>query len=263
MSTSPATGSSAPATAARNRAWVRVLTTPPAARLRLLCLHPAGGGPSFFRDWPARLPGDIEVLSVQLPGRESRFGEPLLSDYPRAVEELYTGLLPYLDRPYAMFGHSMGGLLAYGLAMAAQRDGVRTPERLLLSGCSGPGAKPAKPGRTGWSDEELVADLREMGGTPEGVLTDPELLALILPTLRADYAICDSFGRPDGPLLDCPVSVFGGEDDVHSVDALRLWSTTTRAATSVRTFPGGHFYLSEQSADSLLAAVTADLTATA
>ncbi|GAA2244856.1 MULTISPECIES: thioesterase II family protein [Kitasatospora] len=259
MSTYPATAT----TSAHTGAWARSHTARPAARLRLLCFHPAGSGPSFFRDWPTLLPEDIEILPIQLPGRESRFAEPHLTDYRQAVEQLYGGLRPYLDRPYALFGHSMGGLLAYGLAAAARRHGDRTPARLLVSGCGGPGTAPAKPGRSDWSDQELVADLRQMGGTPEAVLTDPDLLGVILPVLRADYAICDSFRRPDGPLLDCPVSVLGGEDDIYSIDDLRLWSAVTRSTTSVRTFPGGHFYLSEESAGPLLAAVKADLADTA
>ncbi|GAA2151376.1 hypothetical protein GCM10009760_46700 [Kitasatospora kazusensis] len=246
----------------RSAAWVRTPVERPAARLRLICFHPAGGGPGMYREWAARLPADVEVLAVQLPGRETRIAEPCLTDYQDAVAQLHTALRPHLDRPYVLFGHSMGALLAYGVAMAAARHGDRAPGRLLLSGCGGPGVPHAKPGRSGWSDRELVADLRSMGGTPEEVLADPEILSLVLPTLRADFALCDTFRRPDGPLLDCPVTVFGGEQDTVTPEGLHHWAGTTSASTTVHTYPGGHFFLTEESAPAVLATVTAELAAT-
>ncbi|MGW1162664.1 thioesterase II family protein [Streptomyces sp. NPDC002513] len=244
--------------------WVRPLAARPNARLRLICFHPAGGGPSLFRDWPAALPADIEVLAVHLPGRETRVGEPCLTHYQEAVAQLHTALRPFLDREYALFGHSMGALLAYGVAMAAARHGDPAPARLLVSGAAGPGSTPAKPGRGEWTDAELVQELRDMGGTPEEVLADRALLDLILPPLRADYALCDSFHgsftEPAGPPLDCPVSVLGGADDDVSPADLQRWSTFTSADSSLRLFPGGHFFLLAPSADAVLTAVTADLT---
>ncbi|WP_280720019.1 alpha/beta fold hydrolase [Kitasatospora sp. MAP5-34] len=240
---------------------MRIPVPRPAARLRLLCFHPAGGGPRMYRDWASELPEDIEVLAVQLPGRETRIGEPCLTDYERAVQQLHAALRRYLDCPYALFGHSMGALLAYGVAVAAAQHGDRAPERLLVSGCAGPGIPHPKAGRPGWSDQELVADLRSMGGTPEEVLANPELLSLILPTLRADFALCDTFRRPAGPLLDCPLTVLGGLQDIVTPEGLRHWAGTTSAGTSVHTYPGGHFFLTEESAASVLATVSAALAA--
>ncbi|MFC8452053.1 thioesterase II family protein [Kitasatospora sp. NPDC057223] len=254
----PAT-SSAPVVPSRT--WTRTFLPRPGARLRLFCFHSAGGGPSMYRDWPARLPADIEVVAVQLPGRETSIGEPWLTDYQEVVDQLHAALRPQLDRPYALFGHSMGALLAYGVALAALRCGDRPPGRLLVSGSAGPGAEPSRPDRADWPDAELVEDLRSMGGTPEEVLASRELLDLILPALRADYAVCRSFRHPDEALLDCPVSVLGGLEDSVSLDGLHRWSGTTRAATSVRTFPGGHFFLTGESAPGVLAAVTQDLAA--
>ena len=251
--------------AAPDGAWVRPLAAArPGARLRLLCFHPAGGGPALFRGWPAALPEDVEVLAVQLPGREGRLAEPCLTGFPEAVKRLHAALRPWLDRPYALFGHSMGALLAYGVATAAARHGDRTPAGLLVSGAGGPGSARDRRGRAYWSERELVAELRSMGGTPEEVLADRDLLSVVLPTLRADYAICDSFRRPAGPPLDCPVSVFGGQDDDSvPVGDLRRWSDTTRGESSVRLFPGGHFFLTAPSSAAVLAAVAADLAALA
>jgi medium-chain acyl-[acyl-carrier-protein] hydrolase len=250
----------AAATGIRVHAW----RSRPQARLRLFCFHPAGSGASFYRDWPERLPEDVEVVAVSLPGREGRFAQPCLTDYPQAVAALSAALQPHLaisHRPYAFFGHSMGALLAYGVAREAARLGRPGPARLFLSGCAGPGAVVGKPDRHTWSDAQLVVELRELGGTPEAVLNDPELLQLVLPTLRADYGICDSFRRQPlgGPLLDCPVSVLGGADDEHTEEQLGLWSTATRGGFSQRVFPGGHFFLAEQSAAVVADAVAADL----
>jgi medium-chain acyl-[acyl-carrier-protein] hydrolase len=249
--------------AASASAWVRSPAPRPGARLQLLCFHPAGGGPSLFRGWPAQLPADVEVLAIQLPGRESRFTETPLSDYREAVAQAFAALRPLLERPYALFGHSMGGLLAYGIALTAQQTGAPAPTRLIVSSCAAPGSPNERRGRGHWSEAELVGELRKMGGTPEEVLTDPDLLSLILPTLRADYTICDSFFArpPQGMLLDCPVSAFCGSEDTVTPEQMRAWSATTSATTSAgaeaRTFAGNHFYLSGPTAPSVLGAVSA------
>ncbi|MGF1428295.1 thioesterase II family protein [Kitasatospora sp. LaBMicrA B282] len=259
-------------------AWIRRLTPRPApsivagsthagaapagpTRLRLICLHPAGAGASLYRDWPAALPADVEVLAVQLPGRETRLFDPCLTDYRQVVDELHAALRPLLTGRYALFGHSMGAMLGYGLALAAAEHGDPAPVRLLVSGCGGPGSAPREPGRADWSDEELVADLRKMGGTPEEVLAQPDLLDLILPPLRADYQVCEGYyqPRPQAPRLSCPISVLGGRDDNVTPADLDLWSAVTTADTSVRLFDGGHFFLTGPAAPAVLAAVTADL----
>jgi surfactin synthase thioesterase subunit len=239
--------------------WVRPLHSVPQARLRLICFHPAGAGPLLYRDWPRRLPADVEVWAVQLPGRESRFGEPLLTDYQQAVVQLAAALRPYLDRPYVFFGHSMGAVLAYGVAMDRERRGERGPERLLVSGCPGPGSEPHRAERAGWSDDQLVEELRRMGGTPEEVLAERELLSLLLPILRADFTLVASYRRPEGPLLDCPVTILGGEEDTVTLTDLERWRTVTRRDSALYTFPGGHFFLSGPAAPKVLATVSAEL----
>ncbi|SEK52608.1 thioesterase II family protein [Streptacidiphilus jiangxiensis] len=244
-----------------NSLWLKTYTPRPEARLRLICFHPAGAGPNFYRSWAALLPQDIEVCAVQLPGRESRFVEDPLTDYATAVAALYAALRPTLDRPYALFGHSMGALLAHGVAATAARLGAPAPRRLLLSGAGGPGTELRKSGRGGWTADELVADLREMGGTPEEVLADPELLDLILPVLRADYALCETFhaAPPAGPTLTCPLSLLGGDRDHYTPADLALWAPTTTGPTTQHLYPGGHFFLADESADAVLATVAAEL----
>ncbi|MFE0463179.1 thioesterase II family protein [Kitasatospora sp. NPDC058965] len=238
--------------------WVRPLRTVPRARLRLFLFHPAGAGPLLYRDWPDRLPADLDLWAIQLPGREARFAEPLLTDHQLVVERLTAALRPYLDRPYAFFGHSMGALLAHGVAAAGRRHGDRAPERVLFSGCPGPGST-ARPDRTRWSDTELVEELRRMGGTSEEVLAEPELLELLLPILRADFAVVSSYRRPEGPLLDCPVTVLGGAEDTVTPAELERWRAVTTGRSSLHTFPGGHFYLTGEAAPQVLATVAEEL----
>ncbi|MEY9871506.1 medium-chain acyl-[acyl-carrier-protein] hydrolase [Streptacidiphilus sp. MAP12-33] len=241
--------------------WLTTLTPRPAARLRLVCFPPSGAGTNFYRPWAARLPQDVELLAVRLPGREDRYREALIEDYPTAVARLHTALRPVFDQPYALFGHSMGALLAYGVALASARLGAPAPVRLLLSGAGGPGTEPPKAGRGTWSDEEIVADLREMGGTPEAVLDHRELLDLILPVLRADYTLCDAFyaDPPTSPLLDCPLTVLGGAKDHYTPQDLARWTRVSTGPATHHTYPGGHFFVVGESADAVLATLTTEL----
>ncbi|MGW7386056.1 thioesterase II family protein [Streptomyces sp. NPDC054794] len=249
------------ATAPGTNPWLRPLTHSPRPRMRLLCFHPAGAGPNFYRAWAARLPQDVEVLAVHLPGREGRFAEPRLTDYHAAVAALYAGVRPALGPlPYAFFGHSMGALLAYGVALTAARHGDPAPERLLLSGCAGPGGPHPKSGRGQWSDADIVEDLRAMGGTTDEVLASPELMDILLPVLRADYTLCDSFhAAPPTGRLGCPLTVLGGADDRHTPDDLARWAAVSTGAFAHHTFPGGHFFLTRESTDPVLSTVTAVL----
>lgn len=254
---------SAPSSAAPTASpWLRTLTRRTHPRLRLLCIPPAGAGPHFYRAWATGLPEDVEAIAVHLPGRESRFAEPPMTDYQFAADAVYAGVSAALGPlPYALFGHSMGALLAYGLALTAARMGDPAPEHLLLSGCGGPGSTPAKEGRGDWTDTELVEDLRGMGGTPTEVLEDPELLDLLLPVLRADYALCDSFraAPPTGPPLGCPLTVLGGADDDYTPAELARWADVGNGRFAHHTFPGGHFFLTQDSAQPVLTTVASAL----
>jgi pyochelin biosynthesis protein PchC len=253
MTMYPLAAAGASASFLADEAWIHNWQPRPDARLRLICFPPAGAGPLFFRPWARRLPETIEVLAVRLPGRESRITEPLMTDYAQVVACLYAALRPEMERPYAMFGHSMGALLAYGVTQEVTRYGGPPPVRLFISGTDGPGDGP-QPKRAMWSDGELVADLRRMGGTPEAAFDEPELLDAILPILRADYMVCDAFraaGPAPDPMLECPVSILGGAADDYDEKQLGRWAGVTRGPCGQRIFPGGHFFLSEESADAV------------
>ncbi|NUT47467.1 MAG: thioesterase [Saccharothrix sp.] len=241
--------------------WVLSAGTRAAPPLRLLCLPAAGAGASMYREWARRLPSEVEVLPVQLPGREGRLAEPPVEDYLAAVKALADGIGPLLDGPYVLFGHSMGALLAFGLAALRREDGLRQPERLIVSGMPAPNRydRAGEHALAESDDDGLVASLVERGGTAGAALANPELLALVLPTLRADYRVCASLPEWTGEPFDFPIDVLSGADDDITADALDDWRHCTRGRTGVRTFPGGHFYLTGESEDAVLDAVAATL----
>lgn len=210
-------------------------------RLRLLCFPPVGGSTSFFRAWlDARLDG-IEICPVQLPGREERFEE---RPFGRLRPLIHT-LVPCIpqDKPFAFFGHSMGALIAFELARELRRQGLPGPRGLFVSAAPAPQV-PLQPARYLLPDREFAEALRLLGGTAEIILTDAALLAYFMPVLRADFEIVDTYEYLAGEPLDCPIHVFGGENDLE-VDGkdLRSWEAQTRGEFALQTFPGDHFYL--------------------
>jgi medium-chain acyl-[acyl-carrier-protein] hydrolase len=239
--------------------WTRIVRPRPAARLRLICLPWAGGGASGYRDWPAHLPDDVEVVAVQLPGRESRLGEPPVTSMEPLVAGLAAGVRGQLDRPFALFGHSMGALIAFELARRLRSMG-REPVRLLVSGARPPHL-PSRRARDRHTlpDQEFVATVRELGGMPPEVLDSPDLLDLVLPALRGDFALVEGYAWRAGPALHCPISAFGGvEDDEVGRDDLAAWSRHTTGSFRRHLLPGGHFFVNS-SRESLLQIVAAEV----
>lgn len=230
----------------------------PQARTRLVCVPHAGGGASAFREWGAEF-SSIEVLAAQLPGRECRFGEPLQSSIAPLVSNLADALGPWRDREFALFGHSMGALIAFELARELRRRGGLQPTALIVSGHAAPQLERTRRPLHGLSDAEFVGEIRRLGGTPAEVLENDELMALLLPRLRADFAVCDTYGFGDDAPLTCSVLAFAGRADSR-VDrpGLEAWRCHTTGRFASRWFEGGHFYPLE-SRDALLAALRREL----
>jgi medium-chain acyl-[acyl-carrier-protein] hydrolase len=240
--------------------WLTCPKPNPRARLRLFCFPYAGGSSLIFRLWSAELPLDIEMQAVQLPGRERRLGEPLFTRLASLVHTLGYVLLPYLDRPFAFFGHSMGALISFELAHEFHRRHGSGPVHLFASGRSAPQSADCVPPIHHLPESEFIAALRRFNGTPDEVLHNAELMQLLLPTLRADFAICETYSYVAREPLDCPISVFGGlQDDGVSRDDLDAWRAQTRSSFLLRMLPGDHFFLHGNRA-LLLQAITHDLT---
>jgi surfactin synthase thioesterase subunit len=232
----------------------------PDARLRLFCFPFAGGGTWVFNSWVDRLPSDIqretELWSVCLPGRESREGEPLFTELSPLLEVLAPLITSFLTRPYAFFGHSMGALVSFELACRLRSRGVAGPVHIVVSGHRAPRLPDRNPAVHQLPDLEILAKLRRLGGTPEEVLVNPELMEMYLPRLRADLAVCETYVYEQREPLTCSITALGGTDDpqVRRED-LSDWRSHTRGSFSLYMFPGNHFFL--QSAERLVLRVLA------
>ena len=213
-------------------------------RLRLFLLPFAGAGASAFRTWPDAMPSDIEIYALQPPGRENRIAEaPFVSlvDLVRALAEDISGLT---HDPFAFFGHSMGALVAFELSRELRRRGQGEPLHLVVSGFRAPQLPQRRPPLHRLADDRLVGELRNLGGTPPEVLDQPDLLGLVLPTLRADLAVSETYDYRSEPPLTCQVSAWGGKQDPYLDEAeLHSWSATTSGPFAVQRFPGGHMYV--------------------
>ena len=214
------------------------------ARLRLFCLPYAGGGVSIYRTWPDLLPADVESCHVQLPGRGSRMSEPPFTRLFPLVQTLAQALLPYLDMPFAFFGHSMGALIGFELARHLRRQHDVTPNHLFVSGFRA--AQIPDPGvpTHHLPDLEFLTELRRLGGTPDLILRNAELMRLMLPTVRADVALCETYTYLDEAALDCPITAFGGLQDILvNRDDLTAWGEQTHTDFTMRMFDGDHFFI--------------------
>jgi len=210
----------------------------------------------MFASWSRTLPEYIEVCPVQLPGH----GERLRDRAPRTLEEALGEVLPRIepDLPSVLFGHSLGAILAFEAA-GRLRDAGRPPARLLVSGHRAPHLPMRERKIHHLPEREFVARLRELDGTPQTVLDNPGFLRMMLPVLRADFTVSETYVHRPGPPLDCPVTAFGGADDPDvGTTELESWSRHTSARFRAEILPGGHFYFSS-SPDALLRLLVAEL----
>ncbi len=224
--------------------WLPDQALTASARYRLFCFPCAGGSAAAYRPWQRAMPGHIQVCPVELPGRGARLGETPVASLPLLVRELVASLAGALDEPFAFFGHSMGGLVAFELARGLREHGMAQPAHVFISSTTAPGA----PGRRRLVHDapecEIRQHLRTLNGTPEELLTDDELMALVMPVLRADFAVLETYEYEAGEPLGVPLSVFGGRyDPVVSPADLAPWSEQSSVGTRFRLFPGDHFYL--------------------
>ena len=196
---------------------------------------------------------------LRLPGRESRHAEPCLTRVPELVQVLASELAPLLDRPFALFGYSLGALLAFELAREFQRRGIRAPARLFLSAHRAPNLPSGRSPLHTLDDPSLIAELRRLSGTPDEVLAHDELMALALPTLRADFELCETYEYVPGSPLRVPLTIMGGADDPEvPLASLDDWRHASSCPVTRRVFPGDHFYLRDSPA-AILGAIREDL----
>lgn len=246
--TTPATR---PRTLARSP-WLLGFQASARPRLRLVCFPYAGGTAAAYRTWGTALPPDIEVLGVQLPGRGSRFKEPLATELAPLLDALALEITKLGEEaPFAFFGHSMGALLAFEVARELRRRGAPFPSHLFVSGHRAPGLPERNAPLHHLSDGEFLTALRRYGGMPAAVLEQPELMEMVLPILRADFALIEAWRELQGAPLDLPITAFCGEDDANAtVEEMDSWRAHTLGEFTRITLPGGHFFI--QSAEPAL-----------
>lgn len=217
----------------------------PEAKTRLFFFPYAGGGPTVFTKWCSELPGHIEGINVHYPGRGARFNEPALSDMTRMADELANAIRPLLDRPFAFFGQSMGGMIAFELTRNLRVRNLPTPTRLFISACGAPQLSDPNPKIHPLPDDKFLNELNQLNGIPAEMQT-PEAMNLLLPILRADFQLIETFQyHPDGP-FSFPIVAFGGVSDPRvSRERIEGWSIHTTAGFESYFFPGNHFFVNE------------------
>ena len=228
-------------------------------RLRLFCFPFAAGASANYRHWPRRLPPDIEVIAVELPGRGARIKDkPFLRMRP-LIQALLEPILPLLDLNYAFFGHSMGALIAFELARELRHHGAPEPVHLFVSGRQAPQIPDAHRVTYNLPDTELIAHLQELNGTPPEVLAHAELMDMMLPIIRADFELVQTYEYTPGPPLRCPITAFGGLSDIDAQPPhLEPWKDQTTGRFQLRMLPGDHFFV-RSSEGQLLEMLSRDL----
>lgn len=238
--------------------WFTTRLPNPHAAVRLFCFPYAGGGTPIYRHWAQQLPPDFEVCAAQLPGRGSRIRDAPFYGVAPMVEAIASAITPYLDRPFAIFGHSMGAILGFELARLLAERGGPAPAHLFVSGRRAPQLPRDGTITYDLPEPQFVAHLRRLNGTPAEVLAHPELMELMLPLLRADFSVVETYRYRPGPPLECPVTAFGGMNDVEVGRAeVEAWREQTSAAFGARIMPGDHFFLNDPKTQALMLRVIA------
>jgi medium-chain acyl-[acyl-carrier-protein] hydrolase len=237
--------------------WVS-LAPANASRCTLFCIHHAGGGAAGFRNWPRLLGPSVQLGTVVLPGREALFDQRPLADFAMVVKRICSEIQPLTDKPYALFGHSLGAALAFEAACHLEQRAPRAPSCLIVSGrpalhlhdtatdnysARGAGEPPAST----LPDTEFIDLLRRVGGTPSEIFNNPEMMRLFLPVIRADFHLAENYHWDGQSRCACSILVLGGKTDRFArPEELVQWRDLTTGDVTVRTFDGGHFFIASR-----------------
>lgn len=224
--------------------WLGWHSPNPQARLRLFCFPYGGGGAAAFRTWQEQLPPTVEVCPVQLPGREDRLHEPCLTRVPALVGAMAEPLSGLFDKPFAFFGHSLGATIAFELARRLRKEGLTQPLELFVSGRRAPHIPDSGPRIYDLPADEFIAALQRRNYVRREVAENPRLLKFVMPLLKADYELLQTYSYEPGDPFDFPITAFGGEEDfAESGEALAAWREQTRASFALHILPGDHFFI--------------------
>lgn len=230
-----------------DRSWF-VSRSGAARSFRLYCFSYAGGNASTYLSWQERLPAHVEICALQMPGRGARLREPPVRELPVLIDTLVPMLARNTDRPFAFFGHSLGALVAFETARGLARAGATLPTHLFVSGCQAPRFRDASKSHHLLDDAALVEVLADYNGTPPEILADQDLMAMLLPIIRADFALAETYRYQPSVPLSVPIVAFAGDDEERpqGMQQVTGWSLETAAGFDHHMFAGGHFFIQGQ-----------------
>lgn len=224
--------------------WFQVGRTCEQVDLKLFCFPYAGGSAHVFKQWADFLPPTVQLILVELPGRGSRLQEPAFVRLPDLMAELQEVIRPLLDEPYVLFGHSMGAIIAFELARILDRWCDNKLQALFVSGRRAPQISADKPATYNLPREEFIEELIKLDGTPREVLDHAELVDLMLPLLRADFQLVQTYNYSADAPLRCPITVYGGLHDAEVTREMLLpWKELTKSIFALHMLPGDHFFI--------------------
>ncbi|WP_341739433.1 alpha/beta fold hydrolase [Microcoleus sp. CAWBG640] len=223
--------------------WIKKSEFSTSAQTRLFCFPYAGGGASIYRTWESQLPSEIEVCPIQLPGRENRISEAPFTEFTALVETLAEVLKPFLDKPFAFYGHSMGAVLALEVAKSLRDQFGSSPVHLFIGASIAPQLPNPFPELDLSSRLKLTQFLRSFG-TPSKVLQNTELMEALMPTMKADFLALEGYTYKYSAPLECPISAFSGSKDCFVSQAdMAAWNTQTSSRFHLESVSGSHLFL--------------------
>lgn len=240
-------------------AWLQSGPARKQVELKMFCFPYAGGTSLVFKKWEDLLPPVVQVIAVELPGRGLRLREPPLDSLPALIDDLERRILPLLDKPFVFFGHSMGAIIAFEMARTLRRKYAWRPQALLVAGRRAPQLPNSEPVTYNLPEDEFIEELIKLDGTPKEVLEQAELMEMMIPLLRADFRLVQTYEYLAEAPLQCPIIVYGGlQDSRVTSDLLSPWKEQTTSRCEVRMLPGDHFFIRSSHA-SLLESLAREL----
>jgi medium-chain acyl-[acyl-carrier-protein] hydrolase len=223
--------------------WLDFPTLRSNSSMRLFCFPYAGGSGAIFRGWQKAFSASVDVCPIQLPGRGSRIREPMMKRVDSVVTALKEELKPYLDRPFAFFGYSMGATIAFELTRSLRNELCPQPVQLFVAARRSPDWPASEERDYDLPAAELIARLRDLNGTPKEILDNPEAMELMLPLVRADFEIIQTYEYKPQPPLQVPIDAFAGSEDVDTPpERMEGWKGHTTSEFSLTVIPGDHFF---------------------
>lgn len=230
--------------AAIDRLWFEDLSSWKTPALRLFCFPYAGGSAEIYRNWQGSFPPEIGICLVHLPGRGKRIAERAFTRVSSLVKAIADRMEPKIRKPYALYGHSMGALISFELSWELILRYGAKPQHLFVSGRSAPQWPRSRPAIFLLPDDDLLVELKRLNGTPRDVLENPDLMALFLGVLRADFEMVETYQYQRRGRLDCPITVYSGlYDNDIPLEACHAWSDQTASRCIMRMFKGDHFFI--------------------